>query len=96
MVNWPSATSTSLPSSQPGEDSDEEDHADEGEGDEEEHDPQEPVDGFLGVLLQPLRFRLQLIKVHVGLPHRVAERLREPEGEGNTGQLLPWTTSAAP
>jgi hypothetical protein len=48
------------------------------------------------VLLQPLRFRLQLIKVHVGLPHRVAERLRGPEGEGNTGQLLPWTTSAAP
>lgn len=62
-------------SSESGEDSDEEDHADKGEGDQDEHQPQKPVDGFLGVLLQSLRLRLQLLKVHVCLAHGLAQSL---------------------
>jgi len=62
-------------SSESGEDSDEEDHADKGEGDQDEHQPQQPVDGLLGVLLQSLRLRLQLLKVQIGLTHRMAQRL---------------------
>ena len=68
-------------SSESGEDSDEEDHADEGEGDQDEHQPQQPVDRLLGVLLQPLRLRLQLLKVHVRLTHRLAQSLG---GRGQT------------
>ena len=68
-------------SSESGEDSDEEDHADEGEGDQDEHQPQQPVDGLLGVLLQPLWLRLQLLKVHVCLTHRLAQSLG---GKGQT------------
>lgn len=63
-------------SSESGEDSDEEDHADEGEGDQDEHQPQQPVDGLLGVLLQSLRLRLQLLEVHVCLTHWLAQSLR--------------------
>lgn len=62
-------------SSEPREDSDKEDHADEGEGDEDQHEPQEPVDGLLGVLLQSLRLRLQLLEVEVRLAHRLTQGL---------------------
>lgn len=41
-------------SSEPGEESDEEDHADEGEGDQDEHEPKQPVDRLLGVLFQTI------------------------------------------
>lgn len=48
-----------------GHDADEEDHADEDEADHDEHGPEQPVDRLLRVLLQPLRFRLQLLQVLV-------------------------------
>ena len=66
-------------SSESGEDSDEEDHADEGEGHQDEHQPQQPVDRLLGVLLQPLRLRLQLLEVQVCLTHRLAQSLEGQE-----------------
>lgn len=62
-------------SSESGEDPNEEDHADEGEGDQDEHQPQQPVDGLLGVLLQALRLRLQLLVVLVCLAHGLAQSL---------------------
>lgn len=62
-------------SSEPGEDSDEEDHADEGEGHQDEHYPQQPVHRLLGVLLQTLRFGFQLFEVQVRLTHGLAESL---------------------
>ena len=49
-----------------GHDTDEEDHADEDEADDDEHGPEQPVDGLLRVLLQPLGFCLQLFQVLVG------------------------------
>lgn len=64
-----------MSSSESGEDSDEEDHAYKSEGDQDEHQPQQPVHRLLGVLLQPLRLRLQLFKVKVSLPHRLAQGL---------------------
>lgn len=63
-----------------GHDADEEDHADEDEADDDKHGPEQPVDGLLRVLLQPLGLRLQLLQVLVGHLQRVGQRLHEARG----------------
>lgn len=77
-----------------GHDADEEDHADEDEADDDKHGPEEPVDGLLCVLLQPLRLGLQLLQVLVGHLEGVRQGLWGRQGECQQDSSRVWPLPA--